>query len=266
MHRFIPAPPGTAVHLFIFTIHFYALSILLGIVAAIVVVRKRYVARGFPEEDIYELAAILIPTGIVGGRIYHVITSPERYFGKNGNPAAALKIWEGGMGIWGAVFFGACAAYIFFARRNRKADFWVFADALVPGLLLAQALGRWGNWFNNELFGLPTRLPWALSVPRDFRPTGYENFSTFHPTFLYESLWCLIGAFLIWKIKLFSQLNPGYLFILYISFYCLGRFGIELIRIDQANRILGLRINVWVSALGFSIATFIFLRGSKFRP
>lgn len=263
MHRFLPAPPASAVHLSFFTIHFYAVSILIGIICAIAISKKRYVQAGGDESDIYELAARIIPAGIIGGRLYHLATSPDAYFGKNGDPINALKIWEGGMGIWGAVALGALVAYKFFSRMGRSASFPLFADALVPGLLIAQAIGRWGNWFNNELFGRPTTLPWALRVPIDYRPSGFESFQTFHPTFLYESLWCLLGAFLAWRINRLSQLRPGKLFIAYIAFYSLGRLLIESIRIDPAHHLLGLRVNIWVSLLGFCVATYFFLRRAK---
>lgn len=263
MHRFFPEPPGQAVHFLSLTIHFYAVSILLGILVAITIVKKRYAIDGAHEEDIYELAARIIPAGIIGGRIYHVVTSPDAYFGSGGHPADALKIWEGGMGIWGAVALGTLVAYRYFRKRERREDFLLFADALVPGLLLAQAIGRWGNWFNNELFGRPTTLPWALRVPVEFRPVGYERYSTFHPTFLYESIWCALGALLVWKIAQLSALRRGSLFLLYIAYYCVGRLGCESLRIDAAHHIGGLRVNIWVSLVGICVATYFFLRNQK---
>jgi prolipoprotein diacylglyceryl transferase len=263
MHRFLPAPPVSSVHLSFVTIHFYAVAILLGIISAIAITKVFYLSRGGHESDLYELAARLVPTGIVGGRIYHLITSPDAYFGKHGHPLSALKIWEGGMGIWGAVALGALVAYLYFVRRKRQAEFPIFADALVPGLLIAQAIGRWGNWFNNELFGKPSTVPWALRVPVEFRPNGFENFSTFHPTFLYESLWCLLGAFVMWKMSRALQLQPGVLFIAYIAYYSFGRLLIESIRIDPAHVVAGLRVNIWVSLLGFCVASYVLMRKTK---
>ena len=263
MHRFFPAPPVQAVHFSFITIHFYALMILIGIFVAIFLTKHRYVSQGFEEEDIYEIAARVIPAGIIGGRIYHVITSPDAYFGKNGRPLDAVKIWQGGMGIWGAVSLGALFAYLYFAKRERKGDFPIFADALAPGLLLAQAIGRWGNWFNNELFGRPSSLPWALNVPIEFRPQGFETYSHFHPTFLYESLWCLLIALFLWILPRRFQVVRGNLFVLYIALYCVGRLVIESMRIDAAHHIAGLRLNVWVRLMGFCVATYFFVRKQK---
>jgi len=160
------------------------------------------------------------------------------------------------MGIWGAVALGAWIAYRYFKQRDRTSDFPIFADAIVPGLLLAQAIGRWGNWFNNELFGEPSNLPWALKVPINFRPMGFENYTTFHPTFLYESLWCAIGAAIVWRVKALSQLKRGSLFLLYIVFYCVGRLGIESLRIDPAHHLGGLRVNIWISLIGMSVGAY----------
>jgi prolipoprotein diacylglyceryl transferase len=263
MHRFLPAPPASAVHLSFITIHFYAVVILVGIICAIAFTKVLYISQGGHESDIYELSAQLIPAGIVGGRLYHLATSPDAYFGRHGRPLDSLKIWQGGMGIWGAVTLGAMVAYLYFVQRKRRADFPIFADALVPGLLFAQAIGRWGNWFNNELFGKPSTAPWALHVPIEYRPSGFENFSTFHPAFLYESLWCLLGAILAWQATRRLDLNPGKLFVAYIAYYSFGRLLIESIRIDPAHLIAGLRVNIWVSLLGFCVAVFVLMRKTK---
>lgn len=263
MHRYLPAPTESAVHFYFLTIHFYAVSILLGILVALTLTKRRFAESSRDSEHIYEVAARIIPAGIIGGRMYHVITSPDAYFGKNGHPLNVFKIWEGGMGIWGAVALGALVAYRYFQRAGKRELFPVFADALVPGLLLAQAIGRWGNWFNNELFGSPSTLPWALKVPLEFRPTGFEIYSTFHPTFLYESLWCAFGAVMVLQISAFSRLKAGSLFLAYIIYYCIGRFVFESIRIDPAHHILGLRVNMWISFIGLSVATYFLLRREK---
>jgi len=263
MHRFFPSPPLSLVHFGIFTVHFYALAILLGICAALWLGRRRYKLAGGNPDDITEVAIWTIPAGIVGGRLYHVITSPDAYFGSGGHPIDALKIWQGGMGIWGAVALGTGVSYLVFKKSTRSLSFPYFADALAPALLLAQAIGRWGNWFNNELFGKPTNLPWGLEVPLEFRPTGYENYQTFHPTFLYESLWCILGVIAILTIPRLNLLKPGKLFIGYVAFYCLGRLGCESLRIDQAHLIGGVRINFWVSLLGLCLASVVLLKYSK---
>ena len=197
-----------------------------------------------------EVSIAAVPAGIIGGRIYHVITSPDRYFGSGGHPIDALKIWEGGLGIWGAISLGALAAALRYRQLCQRIDlpnFAIFLDALAPGVLFAQAIGRFGNWFNVELFGRPLVAPWALEVPARYRPFGYSHFETFHPTFLYESLWCVaLGGLLLILTK---RLQPGQAFSLYVLGYCIGRLGIESIRIDAAHTIAGLRLNIWVSLL-----------------
>jgi len=182
-----------------FTFHLYALCIITGIAIAIWLGDKRFRAQA-PEAKsvVSEVAITAVPVGIIGGRIYHVITSPDAYFGAGGNPVDAFKIWEGGLGIWGAISLGAVGAWLRYrqlAKRMQLPNFALFLDALAPGILFAQAIGRFGNWFNIELFGKPLQAPWALEVPAQYRPSGYSTFETFHPTFLYESLWCVLLAF-----------------------------------------------------------------------
>jgi len=248
-----------------FTIHFYALCILVGVIAAIAIGRSRYSRSGGNPDEITDVAILAIPAGIIGGRLYHVITSPQRYFGSGGHPLDAIKIWDGGMGIWGAIALGTFVAFLRFRSRERTLTFAQFADALAPGLLVAQAIGRLGNWFNGELFGGPTHLPWGLKIPIELRPIGFEGYATFHPTFLYEGLWSLASAFLLIALTKRWQTQSGNLFLAYISIYCLGRSGTEYLRIDQAQHILGLRFNEWVSLLGLILSTFtIFLRHRKY--
>ena len=263
---FLPSPTISLVSLGPLKIHFYALCILLGIVVAVRLTEKRWIARGGSSGFVSDIAVVAVPAGIIGGRIYHVLTSPEKYFGKNGHPFDAFKIWEGGLGIWGAISLGALGAWFAFRRKERgELTFADFADAIAPVLLIAQALGRWGNWFNVELFGKPTSLPWALQVPRDLRPIGYSQFATFHPTFLYESLWCLGTAFfLLWidgrSMKRGEPLAKGGIFALYVGIYCLGRVWIEALRIDEAHHILGFRLNDWVSVVVGGLALTFILR------
>ena len=228
-------------------------------IAAITIGRSRYVRSGGNPDEITDVAIFAIPAGIIGGRIYHVITSPERYFGSNGHPLDAVKIWDGGMGIWGAIALGTLVAYLIFRSRERSLTFGQFADALAPGLLIAQAIGRLGNWFNCELFGGPTQLPWGLQIPIELRPIGFERYATFHPTFLYEGLWSLICAFALIALTKRWHTQTGNLFLAYIALYCLGRSGTEYLRIDQAQHFLGLRLNEWVSLLGLILASFAIL-------
>jgi prolipoprotein diacylglyceryl transferase len=247
------------------TIHFYALCIITGVAIAIWLGDKRFrlkTAQG--QSVVSEVAIVAVPSGIIGGRIYHVISSPNAYFGKGGEPVDAFKIWEGGLGIWGAISIGLLGAYLRYRSLAKKIDlpsFAVFADSLAPGILLAQAIGRFGNWFNGELFGRPLDTWWALEIPLKYRPAGYSEFETFHPTFLYEAIWCTVIAFAI--IKFGKSLKAGQSFALYVAAYCVGRFFIELIRIDTANTIAGLRVNVWVSLLVGAAATLYFARASK---
>ena len=248
------------------TIHYYALSILSGIAIAILLGRKRYKDIGGNPEDISEAALWAVPAGIIGGRIYHVITSPDKYFGKNGDPIDALKIWEGGLGIWGAISLGAIGAYLYYRTHKTSHSFSYFLFALAPGIALAQAVGRIGNWFNIELFGSPTTLPWALEVPIFKRPMDYGQFSTFHPTFLYELIWCTaLAIFLMNLPKLLKEKfsAPGDLFAIYVAGYSIGRLWIETLRIDSANLIFGVRLNVWVSLLVLIFALTYLFKSSK---
>ena len=243
----IPSPSQAVWHLGPLPLRAYALSILVGIVVAVLLTQRRWKERGGDPDEVLEIVFWAVPFGIVGGRIYHVITSPDQYFGAGGDPWKAFAIWEGGLGIWGAVALGAVGAYI--GCRRMKVSFPVFADALAPGLLIAQAIGRLGNWFNQELFGGPTTLPWGLEIDAAHLPAGYAPGTLFHPTFLYELLWNLAGAaLLIWLDRRF-RLGHGRVFWLYVVVYTTGRLWIELVRIDPAHTIAGLRVNVWTSII-----------------
>ena len=259
---FIPSPTVSFISLGPLKIHFYALCILLGIVVALRLTERRWIARGGEVGFVSDIAVVAVPVGIIGGRVYHVITTPEKYFGADGNPLDIIKIWEGGLGIWGAISIGALGAWIAFRRKSSGAlTFADFADAIAPGLLLAQGIGRWGNWFNVELFGKPSTMPWALEVPVELRPACFSQYLTFQPTFLYESLWCVGVAFLLlWLDSQHRVRTAGKVFALYVALYCLGRLWIEALRIDEAHHIAGLRLNVWVSALVGAGAVAILLR------
>ncbi len=260
----LPSPTQGVWELGPVPIRAYALCIVAGIVAAVVLSERRWAARGGAPGVIMDIAVWAVPFGIVGGRIYHVISSPRAYFGEGGDPLRAFAIWEGGLGIWGAIAFGALGAWI--ACRKRGIPLPVVADVMAPGLLVAQAIGRLGNWFNNELYGGPTDLPWALRIYEwdggravlgaDGEPVVL---GTFHPTFLYELLWNLAAAaFLIWADRRF-RLGHGRVFALYVASYCLGRFWIELMRVDPAETLFGVRINVFTAGVLFVAAVIGFV-------
>ena len=249
--RFIPTPTVSIFHIGPLTIHAYALCIITGVVAAIWLTDKRYRQAGGSAQAINDLAIWAVPGGIVGARLYHVITSPEYFFGPNGNLLNILKIWEGGLGIWGAIAGGALVAYLKF---NRELPFAVLADSIAPALLIAQGIGRFGNWFNGELYGRETSLPWALQL---------ANGNTYHPTFLYEAICNFTLAAIL--IKLSGRFPNGSLFALYVFGYCVYRFFIEGLRIDEAHSIAGLRLNQWVSLIlgTAALVKFLNLRRKK---
>lgn len=262
---FIPSPEQGVWYLGPLPLRAYALLIILGIVVAVWLGTKRYEARGGRPTAIMDIAIWAVPFGIIGGRIYHVMTDPEIYFGPGGRGLlATLRIWDGGLGIWGAVVLGGVGAWI--ATRRMGVPLPPVADAIAPGIALAQAIGRWGNYFNQELFGAPTTVPWALEISPEHRPAGYGAYATFHPTFLYESLW-LVGVALvvIWADRRF-RMGHGRAFALYVLLYCLGRVWIEALRIDDANHILGLRLNVWTSLLVALGALVYLLVSRRLRP
>ena len=245
---FIPSPSQGVWNIGPIPVRAYALLIVAGIVIAVWYGGKRYVARGGRPGAITDIAIWAVPFGIVGGRLYHVITDYQLYFGPNGKGLiAAFRIWDGGLGIWGAITLGALGAWI--GARRAGIALPPVADAIAPAIALAQAIGRWGNYFNQELFGKPTTVPWALEIDPAHRPAGYEQFATFQPTFLYESLWLLgMVLVLVWADKRF-RMGHGRVFALYVLLYCIGRFWIESLRIDDAHHILGLRLNDWTSIL-----------------
>jgi len=247
----IPSPSDGVWYLGDFPIRGYALCIIVGIVAGVWVGERRWVARGGQRGAIGDVAVWAVPFGLVGGRIYHVITDPQLYFGEGKDPITALYIWRGGLGIWGAIALGALGAYI--GCRRRRMKFRAYADALAPGIAVAQGIGRWGNWFNQELYGRPTTLPWGLQIDPDHRGDLQEH-ETFHPTFLYESLWVFgMAGLVIWAERRF-ELGFGRAFALYVMGYTVGRGWIESLRVDPANDLLGMRINIWASIIVFLAA------------
>ncbi|GAA4108049.1 prolipoprotein diacylglyceryl transferase [Nocardioides fonticola] len=260
----IPSPSQGVWHLGPFPIRGYALSIILGIVVAIVIAERRWVARGGRLGEIQDLAIWAVPFGLVGGRLYHVATDHDLYFGEGRNPVTALYIWRGGLGIWGAVALGALGVFIGARRAGIRLP--PVLDAIAPAVLVAQGIGRWGNWFNQELFGKPTDLPWGLEVsPATAAEYGYDPGTTFHPTFLYECLWDL-GAFgfVIWADRRF-RLGGGRVVALYVMAYTLGRGWIEMLRIDnvELSDVGGLRFNVWTSIVLFVLAGIYFVVATR---
>ncbi|ASE10573.1 prolipoprotein diacylglyceryl transferase [Kocuria rhizophila] len=247
----IPSPGTSSIHLGFLTIHFYALCILVGMALAVWLTMKRWRRRGQDPDVLWDIVFWAVIAGIVGARAYHVlVTDPRGYFGPGADPLAVLRIWEGGLGIMGAVLFGAAAAWVV-SRRN-GIPLHVFADCVAPALLLAQAVGRWGNWFNQELFGKPTTLPWGLEISPlspNF-PQGLPPDTLFHPTFLYESLWDLLGVVVLLLVDRRVGDTHGRIFALYMVYYGVGRMLIEMfLRVDPALMVAGVRVHVWTSLL-----------------
>jgi len=240
----------------------YALAIILGVVAAVLIGEHRFTARGGRKGAIADVATWAVPFGLIGARIYHLATNPEIYWGGPGRSGTigALKIWDGGLGIWGGVLFGALGAYI--AARRYQLSYAMLADALAPALPVAQAIGRWGNWFNQELYGRPTSLPWGLHIDVAHRMAGYLNDAYYHPTFLYEFIWDIgVALVVIWADRRW-KFTHGRAFALYVALYTIGRGWIEALRIDDAHKFLGLRLNDWTSVLVFvgAVAYLVLLR------
>jgi len=210
------------------------------------------------------VVVVAVPCGIIGARIYHVITDYQLYFGPGRHPIDALKIWNGGLGVWGAIALAAVGAYV--VARRRQIVFPALLDAVAPGIIVAQAIGRLGNWFNQELFGRPTTLPWALEIAPQYRSAGFEQYATFHPTFLYEILWNLAVAVALVVLDRRFRLGHGKVFALYAMLYCAGRFWIEALRIDRVNELGGFRLNNYTSLIVFLVALAVFVWLVRNRP
>lgn len=250
MLAYLPSPARGVWHLGPLPVRAYALCILAGIAVAVLLTRRRWVARGGTVEQIDAVATWAVPFGIVGGRLYHVATDPELYFGAGRHPVQALYIWRGGLGIWGAVAFGAVGALV--GCRRQHISLAAFADALAPGLALGQAIGRFGNYFNQELYGRPSTLPWALRIDPANRPADSPNAATYQPTFLYEAIWdSAAAAVVLWAERRY-QLGAGRAFALYVAIYTVGRAWIEYLRVDHANHLFGLRLNDWTCLVVFA--------------
>ncbi|MGW1156699.1 prolipoprotein diacylglyceryl transferase [Streptomyces sp. NPDC002519] len=258
---YIPSPSRGVLYLGPVPLRGYAFCIIIGVFVAVWLGNKRWIARGGRPGTVADIAVWAVPFGLVGGRLYHVITDYELYFSEGRDWVDAFKVWQGGLGIWGAIALGAVGAWIGCRRRGMTLP--AYADAVAPGIAFAQAIGRWGNWFNQELYGRPTDLPWALHITSSAggRVPGY-----YHPTFLYESLWCVgVGFLVIWADRRF-RLGHGRAFALYVAAYCVGRGWIEYMRVDDAHHILGLRLNDWTAMLVFLCAVVYIVLSSRLRP
>ncbi|MFG2770229.1 prolipoprotein diacylglyceryl transferase [Streptomyces sp. NPDC048350] len=257
---YIPSPSTGVLHLGPVPLRAYAFCIIIGVFVAVWIGNKRWIARGGKAGTVADIAVWAVPFGLVGGRLYHVITDYQLYFSEGENWVDAFKIWEGGLGIWGAIALGAVGAWI--GARRRGIPLPAYADAIAPGIALAQAIGRWGNWFNQELYGKPTTLPWGLEISAG----ANREEGIYHPTFLYESLWCIgVALLVIWADRRF-KLGHGRAFALYVAAYCAGRGWIEYMRVDEAHHILGLRLNVWTAIVVFVLAVAYIVISARLRP
>ncbi|MEW1696193.1 prolipoprotein diacylglyceryl transferase [Streptomyces sp. NPDC091278] len=257
---YIPSPSTGVIHLGPIPLRGYAFCIILGVFVAVWYGNKRWIARGGTAGTVADIAVWAVPFGLVGGRLYHVITDYQLYFSEGQDWVDAFKIWEGGLGIWGAIAFGAVGAWI--GCRRRGIPLPAYADAIAPGIVLAQAIGRWGNWFNQELYGKPTDLPWALKITA----SANREAGLYHPTFLYESLWCVgVAVLVVWADRRFT-LGHGRAFALYVAAYCAGRAWIEYMRVDEAHHILGVRLNVWTAIVVFLLAVLYMVISARVRP
>jgi prolipoprotein diacylglyceryl transferase len=262
----IPSPDVSFIELGPFRLHFYALFILTGIILALILTESRLRSRGAEAGVALDISLWAIPFGILGGRFFHVITHPNDYFFEGADLLAVFRIWEGGLAIYGALMFGALGAFI--GARQSGLKFVSYLDAVAPGVLLAQAVGRWGNYFNNELFGLPTDLPWGLEISSNnpAYPAGLPEGVLFHPTFLYESIWSLAGVALLLAADKRFNLRWGKMLGLYLVYYSIGRIWVEAIRIDPSEVLLGLRINIWSAIAGILVGLAILLLQSRRHP
>jgi prolipoprotein diacylglyceryl transferase len=260
---FLPSPGHGVWHLGPLPVRAYALCILIGVVVAVWLGQRRWERRGGKPGEIADIAVWAVPAGLVGARAYHVCTDHDLYFGPGRNWVGVFAIWHGGLGIWGGIAGGLLGAWVY-CRRHRV-RLRTLADALAPALLVAQAIGRWGNYFNQELFGRPTTLPWALRIDPAHRPPGYERFATFEPTFLYECLWDLGAAGVVIWLDRRLRLGWGRCFALYVMAYCLGRAWIEELRIDpvELRDVGGLRFNVWTALVVLLVGLAFFVAAGR---
>jgi len=244
MLAFIPSPSTNAIHIGALQLHLYGLMLAIGVLAAYTVAEWHYKRQGYDPSDISRIAVVTVVCGVIGARVYHLFTG---YRWDQDGISGAFQIWKGGLSIWGAVAGGAIGVIVMCWRL--KIDVFPVADAMAPALATAQAIGRWGNYFNQELFGRPTRLPWGLEIDVAHRPARYLAERTFHPTFLYESLWCLIILATVLSVERRFRFRKGQAFALYGAMYTFGRIFFEWLRVDAASKIFGIRFNLLLSAV-----------------
>ena len=251
----IPSPHTGVLNVGPLHIHLYGLTLLVAILACVWLTTRRWKRQGGDPDLVIRVAVWGVAFGIVGARAYHDVTSWSEV--PSPKWKGVFEVWQGGLGVWGGILLGTLAGWVVVRRAGVR--FAPFMDAAAPGLLLAQGIGRIGNWWNQELFGKPTSLPWGLKIDVAHRPPQYPLNATFHPTFLYELIWDVAGVLLLlWVAKRWRIKPPG-LFALYVAYYCFGRFFEELLRVDPAHHILGLRLNAWVSIVLFAIAVPVFV-------
>jgi len=265
----IPSPHNGTVDVGPFAIHLYGVMLLLAIAACLALTGYRWVKWGGDWDLVFRVAVWGVAFGIVGARLYHDLTSWSDVKAINAW-WAPFAVWKGGLGVWGGILFGVLAGAWIVRRSGNSVR--LFMDAVAPGLLLAQGIGRWGNWFNQELFGKPTSLPWGLKIDEAHRGS-YIQYTTFHPTFLYEFIWDIVGVLVLLLVDSRFRIRRPALFALYVSWYCFGRFFEELLRIDPAHVYFGLRLNAYVSIVGFVLSSAFFIwwqfirkEGSADRP
>jgi prolipoprotein diacylglyceryl transferase len=250
----IPSPSSSTVEIGPLSIHFYGLTLLVAIAAAVAITGIRWTRRGGDWDLIFRCAVWGVAFGIVGARLYHVITSwnelPDEWWGP-------FAIWKGGLGVWGGIGLGTIVGTI--VAKRSGADVAKLMDCVAPGLLVAQGIGRFGNWWNQELFGGPTDLPWGLEISPENRPIDDVEQDTFHPTFLYEALWCFAAAAVLLAVERRFRIRPGGLFALYVLVYSIGRLWIEALRVDPSHELGGVRLNIYVAAVAIVLSAGFFV-------
>ena len=248
----LPSPSANSLSIGPLELRAYGLMIALGALTAVAWSRRRHAARGGDPEDMSTIALWAIPAGLVGSRLYHVATDWRSFQGRWEDVPA---LWQGGLGIPGGLMAGVTVGVL--VARRRGLSMAGAMDVMVPTIPVAQAIGRWGNWFNQEVFGRPTDLPWALEIDAAHRPSGYSEAATFHPTFLYEGLWNVVLAIFLVRIERRGVLRPGYLVGLWVFGYGLGRLWVEALRVDQASLIVGVRVNTWMALAAIAVGAVV---------
>ena len=257
----LPSPSANSLSIGPLELRAYGLMIALGALTAVAWSRRRHAARGGDPEDMSTIALWAVPAGLVGSRLYHVATDWRSFQGRWEDVPA---LWQGGLGIPGGLMAGVMVGVL--VARRRGLSMAGAMDVMVPTIPVAQAIGRWGNWFNQEVFGRPTDLPWALEIDAAHRPSGYSEAATFHPTFLYEGLWNVVLAIFLVRIERRGVLRPGYLVGLWVFGYGLGRLWVEALRVDRASLIVGVRVNTWMALTAIVVGAVVTWTGRTTKP